>query len=55
MYYGFATEPKIVDGKVDTSKAIAQSNYKSDLFPIKKVKWIATDGISGKHWSIEKV
>ncbi len=55
IYYGFASEPKIVDSKVDTEKAIATSNYKSDLYPIKKIKWIATNGISGEHWSIEEV
>lgn len=55
IYYGFTTEPKIVDNKVDIDKAIATSNYKSNLYLIKKVKWIATNGISGEHWSIEEV
>ena len=54
-YYGFCSEPKIIAGKVDTSKAVAEASFKSDLYPIKQVKWIATDGISRKYWSIEKV
>jgi hypothetical protein len=54
-YYGFESKPKIKDENVDTDSAVASARYKSDLYQFRNVKWIATNGLSGKFWSIEEV
>lgn len=54
-YYGFESKPKIKDENVDTDNAVASARYKSDLYQFRNVKWIATNGLSGKFWSIEEV
>lgn len=54
-YYGFESKPKIKNENVDTDNAVASARYKSDLYQFRNVKWIATNGLSGKFWSIEEV